>query len=368
MNRPLSFPSAMRVAALEVRNLRILADISIDFSPGLNLVVGSTGSGKSSLLEAVHILGSGRSFRTHRLRDVVTSGESSLRIVGRTISDDGITSTIGIEHSLGGFRIRRDGVDVKAASELAAFLPTVTVTPDSYRLVTDGADLRRRVIDRLLFHVEPRYIEQYQRYRRALRQRNAAIRCGVAEDEFGGWNTELAAAGEQLTAHRIQYLERAVPAMEDVVTKLVGMPIDIRFYCGWDSAISLKKACERSLTNDRLRGYTQTGPHRADLRFAVDGRPAQHTLSRGETKLLVTAILVAQVRDLTSTLGQPPVVLVDDLASELDSDSRSRCLAELNASGAQLFLTVIPGQWLDDDDFKEKRLFHVEQGRIAEVV
>lgn len=358
----------MHVAALEVRNLRNLAHIKIELSPGLNLVVGPNGSGKSSLLEAVHIIGSGRSFRTYRLRDVVTRGESTLRITARIIGDDGIVSTIGVEHSLGGPRIRRDGVDVKAASELVAFLPTVTVTPDSYRLVTDGADLRRRLIDRLLFHVEPRYIEQYQRYRRALRQRNAALRCGVAEDEFGGWNAELAASGERLTALRMQYLESALPMMEDIVSRIVGFPINIRFRRGWDSGVSLKVACERSLTGDRLRGYTQTGPHRADLRFSLNGHLVQHTLSRGETKLFVTAILVAQIRDLTSILGHPPVVLVDDLASELDPDSRNRCLAELKASGAQLVLTAISNHWLGRDDIEEMRLFHVEQGRITKVI
>ena len=357
----------MHVAALEVQGLRILADVKLEFSPGLNLVVGSNGSGKSSLLEAVHILGSGRSFRTHRTRDVVTHGRSNLRIVGRTVDHDGHARTIGIECSQDGLRIRCGGVDVRAASELATFLPTVLVTPESYRLVTDGADLRRRIIDRLLFHVEPRYLGHHQRYRRALRQRNAAIRSGAAEDEFSGWNTELAAAGEELTALRLRYLGHALPAMEDTVAKLVGRPIDIRFYRGWAPKASLMDECERLLISDRMRGYTQAGPHRADLRFAINDRLVQHTLSRGETKLFVTAILAAQVRDLGSTLGHPPVVLVDDLASELDSDSRSRCLAELKASGAQIFLTAIPGQGLEGTDFNERRLFHVEQGCITEV-
>ena len=358
----------MHVAALEVRSLRILANIKIEFSLGLNLVVGSNGSGKSSLLEAVHILGSGRSFRTRRRRDLVTHGESNLRIVGRAIGPDGVTGTIGIEYHPDGLRIRRGGVDVKAASELAAFLPMVTITPDTYRLVTDGADLRRRIIDRLLFHVEPRYHEHHQRYRRALRQRNAAIRGGITDDQFGGWNTELATVGEELTTLRIRYLKRALPEMEETVAKLVGMPIDIRFYRGWDSAMSLEHACERSLTGDRLRGYTQAGPHRADLRFTVNGRLAQHSLSRGETKLFVTAVFVAQVRDLASILGHPPVVLVDDLASELDSDSRGRCLAELKTTGAQLFLTALPGHGLDGGGFEEMRLFHVEQGQITGMV
>ena len=358
----------MRVAAVEVRCLRVLGDINVEFSPRANLVVGSNGSGKSSLLEAIHLLGSGRSFRSHRLRDVVTHGESNLRIVGQTIGDDGATDTIGIEYSSGGLRIRRGGVDVKASSQLAAFLPTVTVTPDTHRLVTDGADLRRRIIDRLLFHVEPRYLEYFQRYRRALRQRNAAIRACVADDELGGWNVEMATTGEQLTAQRVQYLERTLPVMKEIVANLVGMPVDIRFYPGWDSTISLNQACEHSLANDRVRGYTQAGPHRADLRFTIGGRPLQHSLSRGEMKLFVTAVSVAQVRDLASVLGYPPVVLVDDLASELDPDSRSRCLAELNATGAQLFLTAVPGHGLGRGDFEEGRLFHVEQGGIVEVV
>ena len=358
----------MHVTALEVRSLRVLTDVEAEFSPGLNLIVGLNGSGKSSLLEAVHILGSGRSFRSHRLRDVIAHGKSSLRVVGRVASNDGTTVTIGVEHTPTGSRLRRNGADVRVTSVLAASLPSVIVTPESYRLITDGADLRRRLIDRLLFHVEPEYLEHYQRYRHALRQRNAAIRGDVPDEEFGGWDTELATAGEQLTELRVRYLERALPGMEDTVAKLVGMPIGIRFHRGWDSTVSLEQAYARSLASDRLRGYTQAGPHRADLRFAVDGRPAQHTLSRGETKLFVTAVSVAQVRDLAMTLGYPPVVLVDDLASELDADGANRCLTELKATGAQLFLTAIPGHEPAGGVMEGARAFHVERGCLAEVV
>lgn len=358
----------MRVVAIEVRHLRILDSVNVEFSPQVNLLVGSNGSGKSSLLEAIHIIGSGRSFRSHRLRDVVTQGKSWLQIVGRTVGEDGTAETIGVEHSSEGLRIRRGGMDVRAASELAAFLPTVAVTPDSYRLVTDGADMRRRIIDRLLFHVEPQYLDHYQRYRRALRQRNAAIRGGADDGELGGWDAEFVATGEQLTSHRVQYLARALPSMMEVVARLVGKPVDVRFYRGWESETSLMHACKSLRTSDRLRGYTQAGPHRADLRFAIDGRPLQHSLSRGETKLFVTAVAVAQVRDLAAALGHPPVVLVDDLASELDSKSRRLCLAELNAIGAQLFLTAVPGYGLDRGDIQAGRLFHVEHGRIREVV
>ena len=263
----------MRVASIEIRHLRVLDRISLEFSPRVNVLVGPNGSGKTSLLEAVHILGSGRSFRSHRLRDVVTHEKSALRIVGRTIGLDGISETTGIEQTSEGLRIRRGGVDIRAASELATFLPTVTVTPDSHRLITDGSDLRRRIVDRLLFHVEPTYLKHHRRYRRALRQRNAAIRCGAGVSDLGGWNVELAEAGELLTEQRVRYLDRGLRTMNEVVGGLVEKPVDIRFYRGWDSDLSLAQACECSLMGDRMRGHTQAGPHRADLRFTIGGRP-----------------------------------------------------------------------------------------------
>ena len=358
----------MRVAEINIRHLRVLDKISAEFSSRLNLLVGPNGSGKSSLLEAVHIIGSGRSFRSHRLRDVVTHGRDNLRIVGRTRSPDGIGETIGIEHSPEGLRIRRGGVDVRAASELATFLPTVVVTPDSYRIVTDGAELRRRIVDRLLFHVEPTYLGHLQRYRRVLRQRNAAIRRGAAAGEIVGWDVELSQTGEKLTEKRVGFMNRALQTMREVVRNLVGISIDIEFYRGWDSEMSLIHACECSLTQDRMRGYTLSGPHRADLRFRVDGHLLQHRLSRGETKRFVTAIAIAQVRDLTSVLGHPPVLLVDDLASELDPESRSRCLSELSATGAQVFLTAIPEIGMTGDTIEADCVFHVEQGEIHQVL
>ncbi len=358
----------MRVASIDIRHLRVLERIGLEFCPRANLVVGPNGSGKSSLLEAVHILGSGRSFRSHRLRDVVTHGQSTLRIVGRTIGPDGALETTGVERTSEGLRIRRGGVDVRAASELAASLPTVTVTPDSHRLITDGADLRRRIVDRLLFHVEPTYLRNHRRYRRALRQRNAAIRRCAGAGDLSGWDAELTEAGQLLTEQRARYLGRALETMRDTVGALVGKPVDIQFYQGWDPDLSLAQACECSLTEDRMRGHTQAGPHRADLRFTVGGQPLRHSLSRGEAKLFVTAVAVAQVLDLASVLGQPPVVLVDDIASELDSDSRGRCLAQLSATGAQLFLTAVPDAGMERSGVEAERLFHVERGHVRQVI
>ena len=359
----------MRVGCVEVGNLRVLRRIEVEFSRGANLFVGPNGSGKSSLLEALYILGSGRSFRSYRLHDVVSRGERDLRVVGGTVDPGGIADEIRVDYSeSSGLRIMRGGADVRAASELAAFLPTVAVTPDSYRLVTDGADLRRRIVDKQLFHVKREYLGCYQRYRRALRQRNAALRNGAAEPELEGWAAELASTGNEVTQQREEYLVRALPRMRDSVGRLVNASIDIEFYRGWNASDSLEGVYGRTLASDRQRGFTQAGPHRADLRFTVGGRPVQHCLSRGETKLFVTAIAVAQAQDLAAALGIPPLVIVDDLASELDSDSRVRCLSELRKTGSQLFLSAVPGHGLGDADLEEGRVFHVEQGQIIKML
>ena len=359
----------MRVAAVEVRNLRVLRQIGVELSPGANWVVGPNGSGKSSLLEALYMLGSGRSFRSFRFHDVVTRGESSLRVVGETVSGEGLIEEICVDYSTNTrLRVSRGGLDIRAASELAANLPIVAVTPESYRLVTDGADLRRRIIDRLLFHVKPDYMEKHQRYRRALRQRNAAIRSRASNAELNGWSEELASAGNELTRQRCEYLVRAIPTMKTTVDTLLDVSIDINFYRGWNSSDSLEGVYGQTLASDRQRGFTQAGPHRADLRFTVEGRPVQHLLSRGETKMFVAAVALAQVKDLAAVLGFPPLVVVDDLASELDTASRHRCLSELRKTGAQLLLSAIPGHVLADADLEDGRVFHVEQGQITKVI
>ncbi|MBF2760810.1 MAG: DNA replication/repair protein RecF [Ectothiorhodospiraceae bacterium AqS1] len=356
----------MRVVSLDVDNLRILADISIEPSPTLNLVSGPNGSGKSSLLEALHILGSGRSFRSHRLRDVVRRECDSLRVVGRTSSDDGLVDITGIEYSSAGLRIRRAGNALKAASELARILPMVAITPDSYRLVSDGADIRRRIIDRLLFHMEPSSLAVHQRYRKALRQRNAALRGDISAEGLDGWSKESARAGSELTEIRMRHAERILPLMVDNVARFVGRRMGIRFYPGWDFDTPLEDAYEKTLAGDRMRGYTALGPHRADLKFTIDGGSVRQTLSRGETKLFVMAIALTQVRDIAESVGSPPVVLVDDLASELDIDGRNRCLGELRESGAQIFLTEIPGSDpLAVERDSSASVFHVKHGRIG---
>jgi DNA replication and repair protein RecF len=358
----------MRLSRLEIRNVRILADLECVPGAGLNVFVGPNGSGKTSILESIHVLGSSRSFRTHRLAELISHGQSWLRVWGEIASDDGASAPVGVEKSSEGLRIRVAGEGVRSASELARQLPLVVISPDSQRLLTDGAELRRQLMDWALFHVEPGYLHVLQRYRRALRQRNAALREQVGGAALTAWDQELAEAGEALHGQRDRFLGGILPLYAETLQRLIPMSVDIRYRAGWDTSVALKEALEAGTPTDRIRGFTGVGPHRADLVFRTAGAPAHRVLSRGEGKLFVVGLVLAQGRFLVDRQGRRPLVLVDDLASELDEDSRGRFFAQLEALGAQSFVTTVSRDLVETADSEDVKVFHVERGKPLKMV
>jgi DNA replication and repair protein RecF len=358
----------VRLDQIEVRNLRVLSALDCAPGEGLNVFVGANGSGKTSILEAIHLLGSGRSFRTHRLAELIARGQSWLRARGNIRGEGGAVESVGLEKGPQGLRIRVAGEEIRAASELARRLPLVVITPDSQRLLTDGAGLRRQLMDWALFHVEPTYLSVLQRYRRALRQRNAALREGAGPGALVPWNQEVAGAGEALHGQRHRFLEGILPVYAETLESLLSMTVDIRYQPGWDMTRGLADALQEATATDRARGFTGIGPHRADLRFSTDGSPIHQVLSRGESKLFVVSLVLAQGRFLEDLQGRRPIVLVDDLASELDEDSRGRFFAQLRALGAQTFVTTVSRDLVKTADWEGLRVFHVERGKPLKMV
>jgi DNA replication and repair protein RecF len=358
----------MRLDQLEVRNIRILSEL--DCTPGqrLNIFVGANGSGKTSILEGIHLLGSGRSFRTHRLGELISRDQSWLRARGVIRGEDGASESVGVEKGAEGLRIRLAGDEIRNASELARRLPLVVISPDSQRLLTDGAILRRQLLDWALFHVEPTYLDVLQRYRRALRQRNAALRDAVGPSALAPWDQEVGEAGDALHRLRDRFLEGILPLYAETLENLISMAVEIRYQPGWDSGTNLAEALGGNIGTDRARGFTGVGPHRADLRFTTERTPVHQVLSRGEGKLFVVGLVLAQARFLQDAQGRRPLVLVDDLASELDEDSRGRFFGQLGALGAQIFITTVSRDLVETADWEGLRVFHVERGKPLKMV
>ena len=360
----------MRVTRLRIGNLRRLEQVELEPGPGLNLLAGDNGAGKTSVLEALHLMAYGRSFRG-RVRDgLVRRGAEALEIyVEWRVAGREQARRAGLRHSGSSWEGRLDGQAVTQLGDLCAALAVVTFEPGSHALVGGSAEPRRRMMDWGLFHVEPGFLGHWRHYARALRQRNVLLKNGAPGNELDVWDRELVAAGEPLTAFRQGYLDGLDPvvaATTGAISPSLGSA-SLRFLPGWKrESMPLADALLLARDRDRAMGHTTVGPHRADWRLSFSTMPDGEALSRGQAKLAALSCLLAQARDLAVRLGEWPVVALDDLASELDAGHRERVLAALHESGAQVFVTgtELPAAGAGGTD-SGTRLFHVEQGRVT---
>ena len=350
--------------AFQYRNLR---ETRIAPLAQHNLIFGENGSGKTSLLEAAHILGTARSFRAGTVKTQVTHGEKAYAVQGECLAPNGVRRTLAVQRSLDGdVSLRIGGEAARSAAMLADELPLILLNSESYSLLVGEPANRRRFLDWGLFHVEHELRDHRQRFQRALLQRNHLLRRGkLVGQELAPWTADLAEQGEAVTLGRRRFLEALESVFRPLLARLapdIG-EVALSYRCGWDSSVSYAEALERGENSDREQGFTQTGPQRADIRVSVDGFSAADTLSRGQQKLLVASLKLAQGQ-LLSRQQADVLYLIDDLPAELDQERCERVCRTLSSSGAQSLITCIepgslPADWFGD---KGLALFHVEHG------
>ncbi|OOG23489.1 DNA replication/repair protein RecF [Thioalkalivibrio denitrificans] len=355
----------MTLTRLQVDGVRILRDMRLDPVDGINVIAGLNGAGKTSLLEAIHLLATGHSFRTRQLDPVLSRGADALLVSG-TVGEGGYP--VGIRKSAGGTEVRIRGRRAAGMAELARELPVLAIHPESHVLVAGPPGQRRAFMDWGAFHREADFHGIWVRYRKLLQQRNAALRSGADPRLLRAWDDELASAGERLHERRAAY----VAALDNALTSLLaGWPemaaLAWEYRRGWAQGTTLRETLERQMARDVAGGFTHAGPHRAELVWRLDGGPAAEVASRGQQKSLVILLKLAQARVLQLETGRAPIVLVDDLASELDAARRERVLQLLRELGAQVFVTVIDAGSLDVSGWAQARMFHVEHGQVRVV-
>ena len=352
----------MTLARVEIEAFRCLERVSLELHPRYNLFVGPNASGKTSLLEALFFLGRGRSFRSRRLDRLVRQGQPAFQIVG-WVADRGITTVLGIRGQRRSSEIRIGGSAAGSAADLASHFPPQIIDPEIHKLLEEGPNRRRRFLDWGVFHVEPTFMETWQRYYRALKQRNAALKAGAELTAARIWDAELIAAGTRLDEMRRHYLAALAPELQRIGQRLLGDSVTLAFQSGWASDLGFADALQQSADRDRRYGMTHVGPHRADVTAKVAGQVARERVSRGQQKLLAAALTLAQLAMQESRAPGSGALLLDDPAAELDADNLGRLLDAVRDLSVQLFVTALrpdlqglgtPGA-----------LFHVEQGRIA---
>jgi DNA replication and repair protein RecF len=359
----------MPLTRLTVSNLRNLKQVELKPHPQLNLIYGKNGSGKTSLLEAINILGLGRSFRSHRPKPIINYDTDKLTLYGEI--EGARAAKIGVEKTRQGeTTIRIDGRNVTSAAELAEHLPILSLNAGSFELITGPPKLRRQLLDWLTFHVEPTFLKTWRDLQHCLKQRNTLLRRGrIRAFELRPWDQQLVSLSASVDALRRASFAPFLAAMEDFGGLLphVGK-ISLDYRRGWKSGEDYQQLLENSLEQDLLRGHTQTGPHRADIRITLNGENAGDVLSRGQQKVVVAALVVAQGRVFNKLTGKQVIYLVDDLPAELDA-THSRKLGNWLASlNAQVFITgvektALTAMW-PEERLNQASVFHVEQGQV----
>lgn len=352
----------MRLNELRLENLRNIRELLFQPDPGVNLLTGPNGAGKTSVLEGIYLLSHARSFRTRRSEFLLRNGADRLTVFGSVVRK-AAPVRLGLLQEAGAWAGRVDGRPPASLAALLEHCAVVCFEPGSHALISGASDERRRFIDWGVFHVEHDFSAVAKRYRRALRQRNAALREGLADQQLSVWDDELARAAEPLAGARKRYLDRLRPRLVELLADYLPDlgAVDLRYRPGWDQDRDLATVLAEVHAIDRQRGHTTRGPHRADWILTFPGAPRREQLSRGQEKLCAIACMLAQAGLYQNDHGEWPIVVLDDLPSELDQPHLDAALRSLSPT-AQVFLssTDIPDALgRTGIDF---RRFHVEQG------
>lgn len=354
----------MRLKRLGIENLRAFSRVELIPSPRFNLLVGANGAGKTSVLEAIHTLSTGRSFRSGARDALIRRGEPAFRVFAE-VHDEARQqdSRLGLERSAKAWTARLDGEPVSALSELFVRLAVLCFEPASHQLIGGGAEQRRRFVDWALFHVEQDFLSIWRRYQRALKQRNALLRAGLP-NECDPWDAELATSGHLITEQRRAWLAQLEPALRAASQRFLPElgAAHLHFSAGWNEKSTLRDALASGRSRDAALGYSAIGPHRADWALSFEYAPQREMLSRGQEKLAVLACLLAQGERFATRTGGWPILLFDDLASELDAEHLQRTLAWLESIPAQVWITGTVGLPLPNGS--DSVVFHVEHGNM----
>jgi DNA replication and repair protein RecF len=359
----------MWIETLSVNNCRLLTDVSLDLSPYFNIIIGENASGKTSLLESLNILSSGRSFRTSHILDVITHQKDSV-LVSAKINDDGTYSQVGIEKSHKKTKIRINKVDVFSQAELSLHCPITVIHPDSIHLITGSPTVRRSYIDWLAFYLFPVFYGKWKKYKHILKQRNLCLKSKKHRYALQSWTNELVALQPEINNYRLKAVKTLTPILKKISNELLGdIKVDLIFKSGFPADLDLnKKSLLTYYANkedyDLKLQRTTAVVHRADIIIQLNGKPAHESASRGQLKLLAITLLLAQSNAINTSRSVKGILLIDDLAAELDKKNKKQLLKFISELAQQIIITSTKA--IEMKTLKGK-MFHVKHGDIEEV-
>ena len=343
---------------LELQHFRCFPNLDLSFSSGINLIHGSNGSGKTSILEAVYLSGRARSFRTTYLSDLIYR-DAQHAIVFLNGEQSVQNFHIGCQVLPSSLTVKLNSEKLKTRVSLLDYLPLQIITPVSHQLIDSGPSNRRKFIDWGLFHVEHSYRSVWGQFRRVLKQRNQVLK--HQGSDLSSWNDQFIDYSNRLHQFHASYFNELSVYFDEMQRRLVDQPLaTIDYYAGWNKKSGLASELEKSLTSDLNRGFTHHGPHKADIKFSFLSSK-RNVLSRGQQKMLVFALQLSQCLHLIDKTGLSPILLIDDISSELDSHFLNQLVTTVSELDIQPIISAIEEKSISSKLISN--VFHVEHNQ-----
>ena len=337
----------MRLKHLVVSDFRNIGMIRVEPGKRFNLLYGFNGQGKTNILEAIYLLGNSRSFRNSRLTEFIGHGKTQAQLLGE-VESGGTVSRIKLSLEPAGRRVEIDNKGIRRASDLHGRLNAVVFSPDDTGMVKAGPETRRRYLDRAVYTGDIGYLHCWHDYHRILKQRNHLLK---SPDRTGldTWTEKLAEAGAEVVERRQQYVSLLETRLQQHYVTISGgcEAAGIRYQPEGVQAVDrgtireeLLQLFNRHARSDERYGTTTAGPHRDDLTLYLDDRPLKAFGSQGQQKSFVLALKMAEMDNLQAIFGESPLLLLDDISSELDARRNGNLMEFLTARDIQVFITT----------------------------
>lgn len=349
---------------LSCSNFRNLTELVLELNPGLNIIYGNNGAGKTSVLEAIYYLFHGKSFRSNNKESMIKFEAPTFALFAR-LNYNNEAVTIGVSKlRQGNNTIKYNGEKIKNVSQVAHIMPVKFIPSIPQTLLSDGPKARRAFLDWGLFHVKHEFHQLWQSYSKALVNRNSLLKLKLVNDELEYWDEAIIKYGELIHSYRLEHLGDIVNLFSGDTYAFVDIAkgISFEYIPGWDESLGLAKALEQNKRKDLALGYTSVGVHRSDLEVSFNKAPAADTLSAGQLKLLAYRLHLVQGVVLQQKLSKEPLYLIDDLGAELDEDNILAVISMLKDIGSQHVISYLDKVSAVHDG--DSTMFHLEHGAV----
>ena len=330
----------MFLTSLVIQNLRSINKFNMTFEPGINLIYGKNGKGKTSILEAIYILSISRSFRSHFLRNIITDGKSNIKIMGKIKDKSNNHLKIEYYKLYNNKRIKINEKKINNLSELLGVFPVTVLSPDDIDIIHSNKQ-KRNFFNMILCHTNKIYLHTLQQYQLTIKQRNSLVQQKADSSFFNVWDEKLASFGEKIWDIRKEFFNDFFEIFDNLWNQL-----NCNFYAeiqyNFNQALSKAeyyKILTNNITKDIKRGYTTTGPHTDITHLLFNKMSIKECGSQGEKKLFLIVLKIAEAVYISKKMNNEPVILLDDLFAMLDKN-RGLKILKLLTNNFQIFITT----------------------------